>query len=646
MVVSIIIVNYNVKYFLEQCLYSVVKAIDGITAEVFVVDNNSTDNSLAYLEPKFPTVHFIANTTNEGFGKANNKALQYCNGDYILYLNPDTIVSEDCIDKCVFFFEAHADCGALGVRMIDGSGIFLPESKRAFPSPAASFFKLTGLAKFFPHSKIFNQYALGHFDEHQTHEVDVLAGAFLMAQRSIIEACKGFDEVFFMYGEDIDLSYRIQKMGYKNYYFPQTSIIHFKGESLKRGSLNHVRLFYGAMGIFVKKHYNKGRATLFSFFMQLAINLRAIVSLLKTFLRKIGLPFLDALIIFSSLLLIKKGWIVYERDGEPFHQSPNITLLMFTGIYLLASTLSGMYDRLYKPAKALLSSITGIVVMIAAYALIPEPDRFSRGVIVIGGLLAGLMVSFFRWVLVKLKLIDNFSENDRVQQTIIVGDETEYAHVMDIYSKAGVQDKVLGRISLGMESGGTIGSIHQLHQLLIRMKIKEVVFCEGTLTYYQIIQKIQTLPHNISYRFISSKSNSIVGSDSKATIGETFTAEGFYQINQPYHKRMKRVADFFVSLFIIFTFPVHLLFIKNGGKAIKNALSVLVGSATWVGYSIQETTLPPLKENILTCYGLPVNAPQPLNTEALHQLDVQYARYYDCWQDVVLLLENYKQLGG
>jgi len=274
MTLSIIIVNYNVKYFLEQCLCSVEKAIAHIEAEVFVVDNNSTDGSVAYLKNKFSFVHFIANADNVGFGKANNQALQYCTGDYILFLNPDTIVAEDCFTKCVSFFKKNKDCGALGIKMIDGSGTFLPESKRAFPSPMASFFKLTGISALFPTSPVFNQYSLGFLDEFSNHKVDVLAGAFIMTTNTVIQSVKGFDEDFFMYGEDIDLSYRIQKLGYNNYYFAESSIIHFKGESTKKGSLNYVKMFYSAMSIFVKKHYKGSTAKVFSIVIQLAIILR------------------------------------------------------------------------------------------------------------------------------------------------------------------------------------------------------------------------------------------------------------------------------------------------------------------------------------------------------------------------------------
>ncbi|MEO6541840.1 MAG: glycosyltransferase family 2 protein, partial [Ferruginibacter sp.] len=238
MQLSVIIVNYNVKYFLEQCLYSVQKACLGIDAEIIVTDNNSSDGSRAFLEPAFPAVNFIWNTNNLGFAKANNQALAMAKGDLILFLNPDTILPEDSIQNCLQFFNLNKKAGALGIHMVDGSGNFLKESKRAFPSPLTSLYKLTGLTRLFPHSKIFARYHLGHLSEHENHEVDVLAGAFIMMPRKVLEEIGNFDEQFFMYGEDVDLSFRIQKAGYKNYYFAESSIIHFKGESTKRGSLN------------------------------------------------------------------------------------------------------------------------------------------------------------------------------------------------------------------------------------------------------------------------------------------------------------------------------------------------------------------------------------------------------------------------
>ena len=289
MQLSIIIVSYNVKHFLEQCLYSVQKAIENIEAEVWVTDNASADESVKYLKPKFPWVNFITKTENTGFARANNPVIFNCSGKYILFLNPDTLISEDTLLKVVAFMEANKQAGALGVRMIDGRGTFLPESKRSFPSPLTSFYKLSGLSYLFPSSRVFSRYSLSYLDEFKTHEVDVLSGAFMLVKKNLLMELKGFDEAFFMYGEDIDLSYRIQKLGWKNYYFSEATIIHFKGKSTSRKSLKYVKLFYGAMSIFVKKHYTGRLAHLYASFLHIAIWSRAGFSASSQFGAKICL---------------------------------------------------------------------------------------------------------------------------------------------------------------------------------------------------------------------------------------------------------------------------------------------------------------------------------------------------------------------
>ncbi len=268
---SVVIVNYNVRYFLEQCLCSVQKAISGLDAEIFVVDNHSTDGSREYLSGRFPKVHFRWNTDNLGFAKANNSVLAETRGEFILFLNPDTILPEDCFEQCFSVFIAHPDCGALGVRMVDGSGCFLKESKRSFPSPSTSFFKMIGLTKLFPTSRMFARYYAGHLPEHESSMVEVLAGAFMMLSRKALEKVQGFDEQFFMYGEDIDLSYRLIKSGFRNYYFPATTIIHFKGESTQKQDASYVKHFYGAMQLFVRKHYHEKKLLYFG--MTVAIGL-------------------------------------------------------------------------------------------------------------------------------------------------------------------------------------------------------------------------------------------------------------------------------------------------------------------------------------------------------------------------------------
>jgi N-acetylglucosaminyl-diphospho-decaprenol L-rhamnosyltransferase len=275
MILSVVIVSYNVKFFLEQCLSSVKKAIGegsqlwGQT-EVFVVDNASTDGTVQFLQPLFPGFYFIQNTENTGFARANNQVAGLCSGEYLLFLNPDTILAEDNLENCISFFHTKPDAGAVGVRMVDGAGRFLRESKRGFPGILASFFKMTGFTRVFPRSKIFSTYYMGHLDERNSHAVEILSGAYLMTKKDIFIKSGGFDEQFFMYGEDIDLSYRIRQQGYQNYYVADTTIIHFKGESTRR-DLHHVKMFYGAMILFMKKHFKGFGSSVRLFLLTMAV---------------------------------------------------------------------------------------------------------------------------------------------------------------------------------------------------------------------------------------------------------------------------------------------------------------------------------------------------------------------------------------
>jgi len=284
MLLSVIIVNYNVKYFLEQCLCSVRKAIGEMVVatgernvEVWVIDNNSTDGSIEYLQPRFPFVQFVKNTVNLGFSRANNQGVQKSNGKYILFLNPDTIIPEDAFTKCIAFMETTADAGALGVQMIDGTGQYLKESKRGFPSFWVSFCKMSGLTSGFPSSKLFGRYYMGHLNNQEVNKVDILSGAFMMVKKDVLDITGGFDEQFFMYGEDIDLSYRLQQTGHYNYYFPDCVIIHFKGESTRKDS-KYVRLFYKAMVQFVQKHFHGELAWFYTGLLEAMIWLRAAIT--------------------------------------------------------------------------------------------------------------------------------------------------------------------------------------------------------------------------------------------------------------------------------------------------------------------------------------------------------------------------------
>ncbi len=648
MTLSIIIVNYNVKYFLEQCLHSVLHALTPLQAEVFVVDNASDDNSIEYLRPMFPMVNFIPSEKNLGFGKANNLALQQCKGDYILFLNPDTLVAEDCFEKCLAFMTAHPSAGALGIRMIDGSGKFLPESKRAFPSASTAFYKLVGLSAIFSRSRFFNKYSLGYLDEHQNHIVDVLAGAFMLVKKEVLQKVGAFDEAFFMYGEDIDLSYRIQKAGYENWYFADSSIIHFKGESTKKGSLNYVRMFYNAMSVFVQKHYHGRRAKFFVFFIQAAIWFRAFFSWVGSTIVKFGLPILDAILIFSALFITEEFWVRYFRDGSEFHPLLlNFALPGFTLVFLAAAALAGIYDKKYKPFKAFTSAALAIIVMLAVYSLLPERFRFSRAVMLIGGSIGALFTIISRFLLVKFHWIESDADDqDQLAQTVIIGTQEEYDQCIKLLKASGVNEKVLGRVSISEQPGNAIGNISQLQQLIDNLNIKEVIFCRGTLNFMSIIQQVQQLPSAVSYKFHTHNSKSILGSDSKHASGEALTSDGYFKIAEAYQRRMKRITDCCFAFALLISFPAHLLLMKNGITGLKNAIKVLISQQSWIGYAAGSASLPRIKPAVLSPNGYPLVAKQILPDEILSKADYIYAKDYNWIYDLKLIAKNYRRLGG
>ena len=284
MLLSIVIVNYNVRKFLEPCLHSVRKAIDlspvlPNQTQVVVVDNASSDGSRASLPALFPWCLFLWNAENVGFSKANNQTLSLLTGRYVLFLNPDTLITGDCLDQCITFMDTNLHAGAAGVKMLDGKGEFLPESKRGYPSAMTSFYKLSGITALLPHSKTFAKYYLGNLKDNQTQAVEILSGAFMFVRKSVLDITGGFDERFFMYAEDIDLSYRFTLAGYQNYYIASASIVHFKGESTPKDK-KHKQLFYKAMLQFVEK-YRKGPGSgVYLLFMKGAIRLRAMIATL------------------------------------------------------------------------------------------------------------------------------------------------------------------------------------------------------------------------------------------------------------------------------------------------------------------------------------------------------------------------------
>lgn len=293
MKLSIVIVNYKVRFYLDQCLRSVLRAIDVMQAcggrdepvgEVLVVDNHSQDGSLEYLRERYPIadypqVKFLESHRNLGFAGANNMAIRQAKGEYVLLLNPDTIVGEHALQRCVDFLDTHPDAGAVGVRMLTDEGVPARESRRGLPTPMVALFKMLGLCNRWPRHPLFGRYYMGYLPWDEPCQIEVVSGAFCMLRRQALDQVGLLDEDFFMYGEDIDLSYRLLKGGWHNYYLP-VDILHYKGESTEKSSFRYVHVFYEAMLIFFRKHYT-GMSVVLSVPIKAAIYGKASVALAK-----------------------------------------------------------------------------------------------------------------------------------------------------------------------------------------------------------------------------------------------------------------------------------------------------------------------------------------------------------------------------
>lgn len=651
MKLSVVIVNYNVKYFLEQCLHSVEAAIKGIDAEVFVVDNNSVDGSAEMVREKFPAVKLIANTVNTGFSVANNQAIKVASGEYILLLNPDTVVELDTFSKSVEFMDAHPDAGGLGIKMVDGSGRFLPESKRGLPTPAVAFYKIFGLSALFPKSKIFGQYHLGYLDNEKTHVVDVLAGAYMMLRRETLEKTGLLDETFFMYGEDIDLSYRITKSGYKNYYFPGARIIHYKGESTKKSSINYVFVFYNAMVIFARKHFSQKNARLFSFLIHIAIYLRAGISILHRLLNKVLLPLADAAVIYSGSLLIVDYWesnVTYTFGG---HYPPQFLFGLLPGyvlIWLFSVLLAGGYDKPLSLRKIFTGIFAGTIAILVFYALLPAGFRFSRAIIILSGIWGIASVTGIRLLLhfagfrsYRLGLNPN-------RRFAIIGNKDESERVADILRKGLVNAGFIGLVNTENSKNNTegfIGSLPNISDIINIYKIDEVIFCAKDIPASQIIDTMSQLSKlQVEFKIVPPESLSIIGSNSISTTGDLYVIE-INSITRVNNLRNKRLLDVVLSFLLLAFSPLLFIFMKRPHGFIWNILRVLSGNRTWVGYSkfSAPQNLPPVRKGILNpTDALNFNIP---DTETAIRLNMLYARDYRLSSDINIILKGFRNLG-
>ena len=646
MKLTIIIVNYNVKYFLEQCLHAVIKAATKISAEIIVVDNDSVDGSCQMMEEKFPRVTLIANKENVGFSKANNQAIRIAQGEYILLLNPDTVVQEDSFLKIVDFMDRTPDAGGLGVKMIDGKGRFLPESKRGLPTPEVAFWKMFGLSRLFPHSKRFGKYHLGYLDNDKIHEVDVLAGAFMLLRRETLEKVGLLDEDYFMYGEDIDLSYRITQGGYKNYYFPETTIIHYKGESTKKGSINYVKVFYNAMIIFARKHFSKGNARRYALLINMAIYFRAVLTLAGQFIKSAFLPVMDAFFIYLGFAILLPNWEAYkfERGYYP-PEYLHVAVPIYMAIWIACIWINGGYRKSIRFGRIFKGLLWGTVSILVFYSLIDESLRYSRAMLLLGSGWAFVILPLYRYLLYQMRMPGLQIELDKLKRIAVVAGTDESKRIANLIANSGMKIDIVGFVSPNnsIHQQFYLGNIHQLAEIIRINRIDELIFSSEDIPSQQIIRIMLDLSNlNIDYKIAPPESLSIIGSNSISTAGDLYIVH-INSIAREHNRRNKRALDLVISAVLLTFSPGMIWFTVSKAGYFRSISQVLAGNKSWVGYcSGTLNHLPPIKKGVLSPASIfPENIPEKKKDE----LNIVYAKDYKLSNDLEIVMKAWKTIG-
>ena len=606
---TVVIVSYNVRYFLEQCLYSVRRAAQALDTEIIVVDNASADDSAAYLQSQ-QDLRVILNEVNVGFAKANNQAIRIARGRYVLLLNPDTLVEANTFRTCLERADADPSIGALGARMLDGTGQYLPESKRGLPTPWVSFTKMSGLSRFAPNSARFNGYYLGHLPADVTADVDVLPGAFMWLRREALEAVGGgLDEDYFMYGEDIDLSFLIQRAGFRVVYDPAVQIIHYKGESTQKRSWHYVKAFYRAMAIFSRKHLRTG-AEAQQPLLEAAIYGRAAVAVVANAFAKTLPVILDAVLLLSGLLLAKRLWASYYFGNADYYAQTvfnSVNAPLYVSLWIVGLMLSGAYDKPLRLWSMVKGIGIGCLLILLVYALLPAAYHTSRAIVLLASSMSIVSLGVLRLVWSLVRPSDVLISRMHVgvdRRLAIVGDKVETDRALALLARVGVARDYLGRVSpkLGPADPDALGSTKELAMLVETLSVDEVIFCLADTRVEEVTRWMQIIGPQVAYRTLAPGAEAIVGSPFRDAPGELYAIRRQYQLANASARRRKRILDVAFAAGLLLAFPLVWIFHKGGGRVLHNALRVLVGLATWVGYArtaSSTTRLPQLRPCVL-----------------------------------------------
>ncbi|MDT3739571.1 MAG: glycosyltransferase [Candidatus Kapabacteria bacterium] len=634
--VSIIIVNYNVRDYLYKCLKSIEDAIQKLRVQIIVVDNNSQDGSVPYLRNHFPEVIFIESPENLGFGKANNLGFTYSSGKYFLILNPDTILQENTLTEMYDYMENHPEVGISVCKMLNADGSFQSACRRGFPTPWASFCKLFGLQSLFPKSRIFGQYNQTFMPVDETYYTEAVSGAFMFSRADVIREAGGFDTDFFMYGEDLDLCYRVYKAGYKNAYVHTTSIIHYKGESSKRSSMDDIKIFYDAMEIFAKKHYTG--SMIFLKFMKIGIRLRSVLAYAIKYRRDVLLMAADSVFLILSLFI--GTYIVFnEFFGFPDYAYPTVYIVPII-VLIISMILAGEY---FEESGSIASSVFGYTLAFLALSTLTyffTSYRFSRG-----ALLSTIGLSIIFSTLFRI-FLNVFSKNGKLEsvRALFVGNPDDFSQLLDDFRVSNPLDIYLtGYVSDSAEfkeksSIPWLGKVRHLDSIIKAQKINNIIITDPEMTGERIMDilsnsSIRTAKYHLAHKYEDFVASQLINNI-------TFSRNSLprYNINILRYKIIKRTFDIFISSIMIITiFPMFISAKRIFG--IKELGNVLVGRKTIVGIKSGKTDFTNIKQGLISLADL--SSVSPLPEKARTELNEYYLKNYSVSLDFEILIKYF-----
>lgn len=648
---SIIIVNFNVKAFLQNCLLSVRKSLEDIPSEIIVVDNASDDGSVEIIKKNFPDVKLIELSENLGFSKANNIGLKIAKGEYICLLNPDTIVEEDTFNTMIRFMESHPEAGMAGCKILNPDGTFQLACRRSFPTPWVAFTKIFGLSALFPKSKLFARYNITYLDENQTYEVDAISGSFMFLRREVYEKVGGLDESFFMYGEDLDWCFRIKEAGFKIYYVHSTKIIHFKGESTKRSNIDEVKHFYNAMRLFVRKHFSG--SFLMELILQFAINVRSALAFLeKRFLIFLAI-FLDTIFFNLSILISKNIYMKFTGfSGFPDYVYPTVFMVPVLSFILIAYLMNS-YEIKNLPISRLYLSIFLSFLFTSSLTYFFKDYAFSRAILLIHYILISFILPAWR---VFVKVMFKYPKDSRQSlfeaNTLIVGTNESAIELINrlkrtynfYYDVIGLIDKDRKRIGEKINDVEIIGSIETLPKIIREKGISEVIFASEFLPYHEVLSIVSANQNqNVHFHLADKNFDFIISKKNVLELNELPLIEIEYNISMPIRRFIKRIFDLVLSFVLLFTlYPIVVIkyLFSNKKNNLLYLLRVITGKYSLVGRPIgsKESKIYLGKPGLTGI--VQINENKNLTEEDIDRLNIYYAKNQNIWLDIEILIKT------